>query len=84
MVARGSGLLGFSRALAVELPRYNIRVRAICPGAVDAPLWNGFGKLDRARMLRDEDVAEAVLWVASEPERVNVEAMVIGHVKGDL
>ena len=64
--------------------RYNIRVMAICPGAVDTPLWDGLGKFDRARMLRDEDAAEAVLWVASEPERVNVEAMVIGRVSGDL
>ncbi len=82
--ASKSGLLGFSRALAVELRPYNIRVMAICPGAVDTPLWDRFGKFDRGRMLRDEDVAEAVLWVASEPERVHVEAMVIGHVSGDL
>jgi len=82
--ASKGGLLGFSRALAAEVRPYDIRVMVICPGAVDTPLWDGLGNFDRGRMLRGEDVADAALWLASRPDRVNVEAMVIGHVSGDL
>lgn len=32
------GVLGLTRALAVELTPYNITVNAICPGYVDTPL----------------------------------------------
>ncbi len=34
------GVLGFTRALAVELIPYNITVNAICPGYVDTPMTN--------------------------------------------
>ena len=35
------GVLGLTRALAVELLPYNITVNAICPGYVDTPMTDG-------------------------------------------
>lgn len=37
-VASKHGVLGLTRALAVELNRYNITVNALCPGYVDTPM----------------------------------------------
>ncbi len=69
------GLLGLTRSLARELGRFDIRVNAVCPGVIDTPMTGGVPKpvIDRmvkqqplARMGRPEDIAEAVLYLASD------------------
>ncbi len=54
------GVIGFSKALAVEVRRKGLRVITVTPGAVDTPLWDqAGGELDRSKMLSPHDVAEA-------------------------
>jgi len=70
------GLLGLAHAIRVEEKEHGIRTCVVCPGLVDTEI------LDRrpvkpsaemlAKALRPEDVAEAVLAVASLPSRVSV------------
>jgi 3-oxoacyl-[acyl-carrier protein] reductase len=57
------GLLGFSQSLYEEVREYGIKVAAILPGFVDTPLIPATAKMDRTKMIRPEDVAEAVLFV---------------------
>jgi 3-oxoacyl-[acyl-carrier protein] reductase len=57
------GLLGFTQTLYEEVREYGIKVAAILPGFVDTPLIPATAKLDRNKMIRAEDVAEAVLFV---------------------
>jgi NAD(P)-dependent dehydrogenase (short-subunit alcohol dehydrogenase family) len=38
--AAKAGLLALTRALAVELGKYNIRANMICPGTIRTPAWN--------------------------------------------
>lgn len=40
-VACKAGLLGLARAMAVDHAPDRIRVNAVCPGAVDTPMWRG-------------------------------------------
>jgi len=55
-----------------------VRTTLVSPGAVDTEIWDpvdpdnrpGFPK--RAAMLRREDIAEAVLFVATRPEHVSI------------
>ncbi len=55
------GLLGFSRALALEVRRRGLRVITVSPGSVDTPLWDPMEwSPDRAKMLHPDDVAESV------------------------
>ena len=49
------GVLGLTRALAVELVAYNITVNAICPGYVDTPMTDG----SVANMLTHTKMTEA-------------------------
>lgn len=69
------GLLGLTRALAVDLGPYQINVNCICPGAVDTPLLKTLAtdayrneELKRyplGRLGKIEDVAKAALFLAS-------------------
>ncbi|MCS7172843.1 MAG: SDR family oxidoreductase [Armatimonadetes bacterium] len=76
--AKGA-VIAFSKALAREVARYNIRVNVVAPGITDTPLLRqiieaGNEKLIEAivrstpmrRMARPEEVAEAVLFLASD------------------
>ena len=60
---------------------HGIRACIIAPGETDTPNLNLRPKPpareDLARMMRPEDIANAVLYVASQPERVSVELLVI-------
>lgn len=75
--AAAHGIMGLTRAAALDYARDGIRINAVCPGAVDAPmlermvggdrsLMGEFGKsLAIGRICTREEVAAAVLWLAS-------------------
>jgi len=76
--AKGA-VIAFSKALAREVARHNIRVNVVAPGITDTPLLQqiiqaGNEKLIDAivrstplrRMARPEEVAEAVVFLASD------------------
>ena len=75
--AAKAGILGFTKALAREMARYNITVNALCPGPTDTPLFADIARdtprlaesLIRAipmrRLARVQDVAAAVVFFAS-------------------
>ena len=67
-------VLGFGRSLMLEVRKEGIRVITVCPGSVattmlqDQPML----KSDPARILRPEDVAEAILAAVRLPARAMV------------
>ncbi len=74
-------LCALTRAIALEEAENGIRATNICPGAVDTPIIDDrpgeISAEERARMLRPEDVAQAVLFVASLPPRAHVPELYI-------
>ena len=62
-------VLGFSRALMLEVRGDDIRVVTLCPGSVDTPLIRNQDMLqpDPERILRPEDVAQVVSDVLALP-----------------
>jgi NAD(P)-dependent dehydrogenase (short-subunit alcohol dehydrogenase family) len=79
------GVLGFTRVLAEELRPHGVRVGALCPGAVNTPLWDSIpNPPDRNRMLTPEDVAEAAVLMASLPPRASLEDLTLLPAGGIL
>ena len=68
------GVLGFSRSLMLEVRKEGIRVIAVCPGSVDTGMLRDqpLLKSDPERILRPEDVAQAILHAVQLPARALV------------
>jgi NADP-dependent 3-hydroxy acid dehydrogenase YdfG len=71
----------FHEVLRQELRGSGVRASLISPGPTDTEIWdpvdpdNRDGFPPRARMLRAEDVADAVLWSVTRPAHVTVEEL---------
>jgi 3-oxoacyl-[acyl-carrier protein] reductase len=63
------GLLGFTQSLYDEVRQHGIKVAAICPGVVDTHLVPPNKRVDRAKFLQPDDVADAVEQVLISPIR---------------
>jgi len=63
-------VLGFSKALMLEVRRHSVRVVAICPGSVDT----GFreSRANRTRVLTADDVAHAILASLTVSDRAMI------------
>jgi NADP-dependent 3-hydroxy acid dehydrogenase YdfG len=75
------GLHSLALCLATEEKASGIRVSSIYPGEVNTPILDNRPKpidaVQRQRMLQPEDVAAAVLYVATLPPHVSVPELVI-------
>jgi len=67
--AAKGGVLAFTKWVAKDGGRHNILTNAVCPGPVSSEMTRGFdydvGSQPIARMGEPEDIAEAVLFLAS-------------------
>ncbi len=74
--AAKAGLIAFSRACFSELREGGVRVSVVIPGLVDTRLIPPNKHLNRALMLKPQDVARAILQiVTSAPETCPVEVL---------
>jgi 3-oxoacyl-[acyl-carrier protein] reductase len=67
-------VLGFGRSLMLEVRKEGIRVITVCPGSVDTAMLQDqpMLKRDPQRILRPEDIAEAILAAVRLPPRAMV------------
>lgn len=74
------GVLGLSESLDEEVRKHGVKVSCICPGSVDTSMidkWIAPDDPRRPLLLRPEDIANAVHYVASQPHNVAVNQLVI-------
>jgi NAD(P)-dependent dehydrogenase (short-subunit alcohol dehydrogenase family) len=75
------GVVGLTQALIAENHRHGIRVCMVNPGTTNTTIWDK--KLKplsaevRAAMMHPEDVAEVILFLASLPDRVRIDEIVV-------
>lgn len=79
------GVVGLTKALAIEVADHNINVNALCPGTTESPMLEGLAAqiqlkgspykhfaqdhLFQDRSLTPQDIAQAVCWLVSEKSR---------------
>lgn len=77
-VASKHGVVGLTKAAALDYAKQGLRINAVCPGVIDTPMIERYTQgneqaqknLESAepigRMGRPEEIAAAVLWLCSE------------------
>jgi NAD(P)-dependent dehydrogenase (short-subunit alcohol dehydrogenase family) len=72
------GVIGLTRAAALDYAAQNVRVNAVCPGYIDTPMMDRFtggtpegrakviSEEPIGRMGKPEEIANAVVWMCSE------------------
>ncbi len=69
-------VMGLSRALMLEVRKYNIRVIAICPGSVATEFFRPESMTEigwkKETVLQANDIAESILLAASLPESATI------------
>lgn len=84
-VAAKHGLRGLAEAIRLEARGYGVSVSSILPGATDTEWWPKIeGKFPTDRMLKPEDVAQAVKFVLKMDDDAVVEELVLRHRLGDF
>ena len=85
-VASKHGVVGLTRAAALEYVKAGIRINAVCPGSTRTPMLEGFmdgnEQIEKAmtagvplgRLGRPDEIAEAVVWLCSDAA-----SFVVGH-----
>lgn len=74
------GLVGLSRALAVEERSHGIRVMTLSPGSVNTEIWDTEtvqADFDRSQMLTPETVAQTILYAAQLPADAVIEELTL-------
>lgn len=76
--ASKAGMIGFTKALAKEVARFNVRVNAVAPGFIETDMLTDIPEAARSRMFaqipmgspgQPADVARVVLFLAGEGAR---------------
>jgi NAD(P)-dependent dehydrogenase (short-subunit alcohol dehydrogenase family) len=80
------GVIGLTRAAALDYAAQNLRINAVCPGYIDTPMMGRFtggtpegrakviAEEPAGRMGKPEEIAAAVLWLCSDGA-----AFMVGH-----
>ena len=88
--ASKAGVLGFTRAIALELARHGVTANAVCPGYVETAMLAAvpeevrktvLARIPVGRFGKPEDVARCVRWLVVDGEYVTGQTL---HVNGGL
>ena len=73
-------MLGFARALALEVRPHNIHVHSLCPGGVKTGLLQGTylgRRLEGQPMIDPNDIAAMVLFLLQQPDNIDLPEVIL-------
>lgn len=79
-VASKHAMLGFARALAIEVKPHKIHVHNLCPGGVDTDLIKGtyLGKrMEGQPMIAPADIAAMVVFLLKQPGNIDLPELIV-------
>ena len=83
--ASKAGSLAMSKCLRAEVRKKGIRVIDVLPGVVETEMWDkNSRKKFHSKMMQPEDVADAIVSVYCQPQRMTTDEIVLRPVEGDL
>ncbi len=83
--ASKAGSLAMSKCLRAEVRKKGIRVIDVLPGAVETDMWDkNSRKKFHSKMMQPEDIADAIVSVYCQPQRMTTDEIVIRPIDGDL
>jgi len=83
--ASKAGSLAMMRCLRAEVRKQGVRVIDVLPGAVETSMWSQ-GNRDKfgAKMMQPDDIADVVVSLYCQPERITTDEIILRPVEGDL
>jgi NAD(P)-dependent dehydrogenase (short-subunit alcohol dehydrogenase family) len=78
------GVRGLHETLVAEYQGTGVRLTLVSPGPTNTSMWDPYdpdrrpGFIPRSGMLRPEDVADAILFVATRPDQVHIDWLRLG------
>jgi NAD(P)-dependent dehydrogenase (short-subunit alcohol dehydrogenase family) len=67
--AAKSGVVGFSKALGLELKPFGVKVSVICPGPMDTPMrWAATPDWDRSKVIQPQRIADLIALLVASPD----------------
>ena len=82
--AAKAGIIGFTKAAALELARYNVTVNAVCPGFIETDMYTGVPdaakekivqRIPLGRVGRADEVARAVRYLVVDGDYITGQAL---------
>jgi acetoacetyl-CoA reductase len=82
--AAKAGIIGFTKAAALELARYNVTVNAVCPGFIETDMYTGIPdaakekivqRIPLGRVGRADEVARAVRYLVVDGDYITGQAL---------
>ena len=72
------GVVGLTKAMAVDLKRSGISFTLLYLGGVDSPFWDDIDmRVQRDKMLTVDDAAHAIVYAASQPANAVLNELVL-------
>jgi 3-oxoacyl-[acyl-carrier protein] reductase len=83
--ASKAGSLAMMRCLRAEVRKQGVRVIDVLPGAVETTMWSQ-GNRDKfgERMMQPDDIADVVVSLYCQPERITTDEIIVRPIEGDL
>ena len=82
--AAKAGVLNFSKGMYLEMQPHNVRVTCVVPGSASTGFQSACGIGETGDLLRSEDIADTVLYIANLPQRAVVEDVTVWGIDKEV